>query len=314
MSRSVVCGVDWSEESIAAATVAAEITRRLRATLVLAHVVEERPTFPYGSETQLNRERHHAHEETMRLLDRLEGHLGPADLERRVLYGSVAEELADLAEEEDAALLVVGSRGRGALKAAVFGSVSSALSRTSDRPVVIVRRDSSPPLFGASDERAKILCGIDDSPHARRAAAAAAALAGALRTELVLVHAYPPAQSAAAIPAGGAAPALDHAAVEAEQRRRGEELLLSVAAEAAAGRPVRTRLEAGAPASVLERCARAEPAGLIVVGTHGRGPVAATLLGSTSLALAVDGPVPVVMISERAAHRATQIGASTHAS
>lgn len=38
MSRSVVCGVDWSEESIAAVSVASELSRRLGATLVLAHV------------------------------------------------------------------------------------------------------------------------------------------------------------------------------------------------------------------------------------------------------------------------------------
>ena len=72
MSPSVVCGVDWSEESIAAAIVAAELSRRLSATLVLAHVVEERPTFPYGDETQLKRSRHRAHDETMLMVDRLD--------------------------------------------------------------------------------------------------------------------------------------------------------------------------------------------------------------------------------------------------
>ena len=81
----MVCGVDWSEESIAAAIVAAELSRRLSATLVLGHVVEEQPTFPYGNETQLERTRHHAYEETMLMVDRLEQRLSPARLEPRAV-------------------------------------------------------------------------------------------------------------------------------------------------------------------------------------------------------------------------------------
>ena len=315
MSSSVVCGVDWSEDSSAALNVAVELSRRLRAQLVLAHVVEERPTFPYGSETALNRSRHHAHNEAMLMFERVERRLGAVALQPRVLFGAPADELADLAEEEDAALLVVGSRGRRALKAALFGSVSSALSRASDRPVVVVRLDAHLPVLEASAERSSIVCGVDDSPHARGAATVAAALAAALDAELALVHAYPAARSAATIPAGGVAPPIDHDALQAEQLQRGEALLQGVAAEVAAGRaPVRTRLEAGAPGAVLERCARPAGAALIVVGTHGRGPIASALLGSTSLALAAGGPVPVVMVSERAALRATQTATGADAS
>jgi hypothetical protein len=42
------------------------------------------------------------------------------------------------AVEHDAALLVVGSRGRGAMRAAVLGSVSSALAATAPLPVLVV--------------------------------------------------------------------------------------------------------------------------------------------------------------------------------
>lgn len=131
----------------------------------------------------------------------------------------------------------------------------------------------------------------------------------------MLVHAYSPARSAATIPAGGVALPFDNGALEAEDRRSGEALLEGVAAELAADRaPVRTRPEVGAPANVLERCARTEQAGLLVVGTHGRGPIASALFGSTSVALAAGGRVPVVMVSERAALRATQPAASMPAS
>jgi nucleotide-binding universal stress UspA family protein len=302
----VVCGVDWSDESMAAVNVAAGLSKRLGATLVLAHVVEESTTFPYGSEPELNRNRHRAHTKTTRLFHSVRRQLDPLDVEGRVLYGAPADELAELAAQEEAALLLVGSRGRGAVKAALFGSVSSAVSRAADCPVVIVRSDMALAGPEATGHRATIVCGVDDSQQARGAARVAAALAGALDAELMLVHAYPPARSAATIPAGGIAPPVDLDELEERHRRAGETLLGQVAEDAVGDAPVRTRLETGAAASALERCAREEQAELIVVGTHGHGPLASALLGSTSVALAAGGPVPVVMVSERAARRAAQ--------
>jgi nucleotide-binding universal stress UspA family protein len=45
----------------------------------------------------------------------------------------------EAAERENAAVLVVGSRGRTAVKAAILGSVSNALTVHSRRPVLVVR-------------------------------------------------------------------------------------------------------------------------------------------------------------------------------
>jgi nucleotide-binding universal stress UspA family protein len=58
--------------------------------------------------------------------------------ELRVLIGDPAENLLTLAEEEQAQLIVVGSRGRGALKTALLGSVSSTLTTRAPCPVVVV--------------------------------------------------------------------------------------------------------------------------------------------------------------------------------
>jgi nucleotide-binding universal stress UspA family protein len=46
------------------------------------------------------------------------------------------------AERHDAAVLVVGSRGRSPVKAALLGSVSSAATAQSKRPVLVVREAS----------------------------------------------------------------------------------------------------------------------------------------------------------------------------
>src|SRR5512132_924774 len=50
-----------------------------------------------------------------------------------------AETLASIAEQRDAAAIVVGSRGLGAIKARVLGSTSRKLLHHTDRPVLVVR-------------------------------------------------------------------------------------------------------------------------------------------------------------------------------
>jgi nucleotide-binding universal stress UspA family protein len=51
----------------------------------------------------------------------------------------VAETLASIAEERDAAAVVVGSRGLGAIKARLLGSTSRKLLAHTQRPVLVVR-------------------------------------------------------------------------------------------------------------------------------------------------------------------------------
>lgn len=47
MLHSIICGVDGSLASRSAARVAARLARTLNVRFVLAHVTEDRPTFPY---------------------------------------------------------------------------------------------------------------------------------------------------------------------------------------------------------------------------------------------------------------------------
>jgi nucleotide-binding universal stress UspA family protein len=63
--------------------------------------------------------------------------LGKA-VERRVTFGDPAEQLAALAADEQAELVVVTSRGRHGLRSALLGSVSSKLAATAPCPVVVV--------------------------------------------------------------------------------------------------------------------------------------------------------------------------------
>jgi nucleotide-binding universal stress UspA family protein len=52
--------------------------------------------------------------------------------------GSVASQIARLADRVDADLIVVGSHGRGVLMGALAGSVAQALPHETDRPVLVL--------------------------------------------------------------------------------------------------------------------------------------------------------------------------------
>ena len=63
----------------------------------------------------------------------------PARAVVREAESSVWRTLAEIAADEGAAVLVVGSRGRGAVTSTVLGSVSASLAHNAERPVLIVR-------------------------------------------------------------------------------------------------------------------------------------------------------------------------------
>ena len=146
MSASIVCGVDGSADAQAALQVAVGLAKRLELRLVVAHVAE--PAYiPYAAAAPFGgmAGRHAVMEEMWtqeenaeRLLEEVAAAADLVDAERRVGVGVPAERLADLADEEDAELIVVGSRGRGAFKAAFLGSVSSSLVGVARCPVLIV--------------------------------------------------------------------------------------------------------------------------------------------------------------------------------
>jgi nucleotide-binding universal stress UspA family protein len=146
MSASIICGVDGSADSQAALQVAIGLAKRLELRLVVAHVAE--PAYiPYAAAVPFGgMAGHQAVMEEMgtqeeigeRLLEEVVASADLVDVERRVRVGVPAERLADLADEEDAELIVVGSRGRGAFKTAFLGSVSNALVGVARCPVLIV--------------------------------------------------------------------------------------------------------------------------------------------------------------------------------
>jgi nucleotide-binding universal stress UspA family protein len=151
MVSSIVCGVDGSPEARAALRVAAELADRLDARLVAAHVVQPPAPMPGVGPTARGLSAISVDALLAGGTALLEQILEEAELpeaSRRIVLGFTADRLADLADEEAAELIVVGSRGRGGLKAAFLGSVSTALIGVARCPVLVV-----PPRAGRGAEQ-----------------------------------------------------------------------------------------------------------------------------------------------------------------
>lgn len=152
----LVCGVDDSRGSWDAARCAKAMADRLAAGLLLVHVAHV-PVVPGASGIPSARQELHdcTVKEARRLLERVTAGVGCHDAEQRVELGEPVHRLIRVAEERQALLLVVGSRGRGALRAALLGSVSLGLCRQAPCPVLVIPRGATAFTTWVGNARAK---------------------------------------------------------------------------------------------------------------------------------------------------------------
>jgi nucleotide-binding universal stress UspA family protein len=141
MRGTIVCGVTDGEEGRAALAVAAELSERLGLRLVLAHVADGIAPLDVngeGSESVTTRGRR---EGAARLVARLAAEHGVAgSAEQRSAVGDPAALLAQIAAEESADMIVVGSRARGRLRRGLESTLARQLETSTSVPVVIPPR------------------------------------------------------------------------------------------------------------------------------------------------------------------------------
>jgi nucleotide-binding universal stress UspA family protein len=262
MQHSIVSGVDGSEESRMAAAVAADLARELDLRLVIAHVADDPPTFPYGDLRLAELQRRRGVQAVQQLFGTVAESLSVVP-ETRIVYGNPVEGLNRVATEEHAELLVVGSRGRSGIAAALAGSVSTRLASESVVPVLVVSEEAGARSVAGRTDGA-VMSGVDGSLESTRALRLAAELTDRMGRTLLPVYAAGRADD-------------DQPAV---------------------GTPVETGF--GDPVDVLRSLALDVNARLIVVGSRGRGPVRGALLGSVSASLAASAPAPVLVVPRTA--------------
>jgi nucleotide-binding universal stress UspA family protein len=289
MANTIVCGVDGSKESVAAAELGVRWARALGATAVLVHAVDA-ASFPrVESATGEIRAK--------RILDAAHRALGEIQvrtsrpIDRQVVAGPPAVALAAVAEERGALAVCVGSRGRGPLRAALLGSTSRAAVRECACPVLVVPR----PAAARAGRGESIVCGLDGSDESANALRAAAKLRRLLDLKLVLVHVKSPGALVALAPAAGPPP-LGHSEQLEASDRAGAAVTDRVAEQAGIVADAVERVEAGEASSVIDATAEEEDAALIVVGTHARGALEGAASGSVSSRLAASASRPVLLV------------------
>jgi len=131
MSGTVVCGVTESPEGRGAAELAHALGLRLDLRLVLVYVVDGVPKGTHESLTA--RQRQSGAERTLNEIARQIGN----GAEKRVVVGDRAEGLAQVAAEEGADLIVLGSRSTGLGSRKLRCTLARELEATTPVPVLV---------------------------------------------------------------------------------------------------------------------------------------------------------------------------------
>ncbi|MBM2616324.1 universal stress protein [Actinoplanes sp. LDG1-06] len=179
-------------------------------------------------------------------------------------------------------LIVVGSHGYSAVSG-LLGSVSVAVSAHARCPVVVVR--------GRPDAHGPVVAGIDESASSHAVLAFAFDHAAAHGQKLRVIRAWPP-----VVGMWDATP-FSAGRVRAGARRSFDELVAGWREKYPQVHVV-THAVVEHPAAMLTDESRT--AGLLVVGTHGRGSLRGLLLGSVSQHLLRHATCPVVVAHETA--------------
>jgi nucleotide-binding universal stress UspA family protein len=203
-----------------------------------------------------------------------------------IVDGPTITTLIDLSK--DTGMIVVGSRGHGAFRRGLLGSVSTALVHHAQCPIAVIH-DAPTPRHDAP-----VVLGVDGSLVSERATGIAFEEAARRSVELIAVHAWSDTTLIAAHAWGdsGLLAAADWAAVSA----RAEALLAERMASWQSKYPgvaVRRVVVCDRPAHFLAE--ESENAQVLVVGSHGRGGFAGMLLGSVSTKLAHTVRIPLIV-------------------
>jgi nucleotide-binding universal stress UspA family protein len=134
----LVCGVTDSEDAAGTVELAVELTQRLGMRLVLAHVAEGFAPIGDGVEVEENVTMKGNRVGAERLLGQLAEEHGVAETaQRRVAVGSPATLLGQIAAEEAADVILVGSRERGWPRRGLESRLAAQLETETPVPILI---------------------------------------------------------------------------------------------------------------------------------------------------------------------------------
>jgi len=208
-----------------------------------------------------------------------------------LLEGPVAAAIAAYARSREADLVAITTRGRGGPARWILGSVADALVRTLTVPVLLVRAEEDPGESVVLPLR-RVLVALDGSPESERAVEIAVRLLRNDQATFTLLHVAPPLHPLLRTLANAEEVARD----TEEQTHRAKAYLQEAVARCAGLGAITAafRMDLN-PARGIIAFAAEHSTDLIVLSTHGRGPIGRALLGSVADKVVRTATVPVLL-------------------
>lgn len=190
------------------------------------------------------------------------------DCDTQVLHGQCIDQIRSFAANNGSDAIVIGTHGRTGFARAVLGSVAEGVMRHSNIPVVTVHEDDEM-------RTGPLAVAMDSSPAAQAALDVGIAIAAARRMKSMIVYVCN------AVP------------IQAEVH-----VMLERAAERARDHGIVTQLVVrdGDVADQLLAAAEEDDCCMLVMGTHGRSPLARFIVGSVAMSVVERAHIPVVTV------------------
>jgi nucleotide-binding universal stress UspA family protein len=203
-------------------------------------------------------------------------------------YAEPGPAIVETAADLHADLIVMSTHGRGGVGQMLYGSVAEYVARRSTAPVILVTTKSR--SRWVDEQPLRLLVPLDGSATAESALEPASDLAHALHAGILLLRVAEPTVDPV-MPWEPHRSVKQHARVEARR-------YLQYAAEQlrSDGHQVDVRVETGPPPDAIARVADELGSCLVVMATHGRGPLSRLLVESVASEALRKLTVPVYLV------------------
>ena len=286
----VIVGVDESPGSADAIALASSLAGMTGATLMLVNVF---PYDPHPSRAVNADFENFMREDSEALLERLRSAHGDDTAQvKAIAETSPPRALHELAEREDAGLIVVGSTHTGRAGRVMPGSTAERLLHGSPCPVAVAPKDYAHRTLGAAGI---IGCGYDGTPAADGALAVAHRLAAATGARLRVIRAFHP---VATLPQRGVA--MGNAVYNDTLKEQAADELDAAVATLDGDPRGEPFFAVGVPAEILAEAS--SDLDLLVVGSRGYGPLHAVLVGGVAGRVVREAACPVIVLPRKAGH------------